>query len=54
MFLTAKICDGSNVFRMYCNKVTSKVLKRIGTELDFNKKLTCHVARHTLLLRQSY
>jgi len=47
MFLPSKTCDGSNVFRMYCNKVTNKVLKKIGTELGFNKKLTCHVARHT-------
>jgi len=35
------------VFRIYCNKVTNRVLKKIGIELELNKKLTCHVARHT-------
>ncbi|MDV3560793.1 hypothetical protein CMU69_14785 [Elizabethkingia anophelis] len=35
------------VFRIYCNKVTNRVLKKIGIELKLNKKLTCHVARHT-------
>ncbi|MCR5862325.1 site-specific integrase [Flavobacterium sp. J372] len=35
------------VFRIYCNKVTNRVLKKIGIELKMNKKLTCHVARHT-------
>ncbi|MEG0927170.1 site-specific integrase [Chryseobacterium sp.] len=35
------------VFRVYCNKVTNRILKQIGAELKFNKKLTCHVARHT-------
>jgi site-specific recombinase XerD len=47
MFLPSKTCNESNVFRMYCNKVTNKVLKKIGIELGFNKKVTCHVARHT-------
>lgn len=47
IFLPSKTCDGGNVFRVYCNKVTNKVLKKIGIELGFNKKLTCHVARHT-------
>lgn len=34
-------------FRIYCNKVTNKVLKRIGVQLGLKKNLTCHVARHT-------
>jgi site-specific recombinase XerD len=34
-------------FKIYCNKVTNRVLKNIGVELSLNKKLTCHVARHT-------
>jgi site-specific recombinase XerD len=37
----------ANAFRIYCNKVTNRVLKKIGIELGLNKKLTCHVARHT-------
>ena len=39
--------DNTCAFRIYCNKVTNKVLKNIGLELSLNKKLTCHVARHT-------
>jgi site-specific recombinase XerD len=39
--------ENSPVFRIYCNKVTNKVLKRIGVRHDIPKKLTCHVARHT-------
>lgn len=35
------------VFRIYCNKVTNRVLKQIGKEYKIPKKLTCHVARHT-------
>ena len=35
------------VFRIYCNKVTNRVLKQIGLRYEIPKKLTCHVARHT-------
>jgi site-specific recombinase XerD len=35
------------VFRVYCNKVTNRVLKQIGIKNKIPKKLTCHVARHT-------
>lgn len=35
------------VFRVYCNKVTNRILKQIGIKLKISKKLTCHVARHT-------
>lgn len=35
------------VFRVYCNKVTNRALKQIGQRYDIQKKLTCHVARHT-------
>ena len=39
--------ESSSVFRIYCNKVTNRVLKQIGRENGIPKKLTCHVARHT-------
>jgi site-specific recombinase XerD len=35
------------VFRVYCNKVTNRILKQIGKHYSIQKKLTCHVARHT-------
>jgi len=35
------------VFRVYCNKVTNRILKQIGINHKISKKLTCHVARHT-------
>jgi site-specific recombinase XerD len=35
------------VFRVYCNKVTNRVLKKLGQRFGIQKKLTCHVARHT-------
>ena len=35
------------VFRVYCNKVTNRTLKQMGQEIGIQKKLTCHVARHT-------
>lgn len=35
------------VFRVYCNKVTNRILKKIGERYKIRKKLTCHVARHT-------
>jgi len=35
------------VFRIYCNKVTNRILKQIGQTYSIPKKLTCHVARHT-------
>ena len=37
----------NSVFRVYCNKVTNRILKQIGKQYDIPKKLTCHVARHT-------
>lgn len=36
-----------SVFQVYCNKVTNKILKRLGVRYKIEKKLTCHVARHT-------
>ncbi len=36
-----------SVFRIYCNKVTNRILKQIGKTYGIPKKLTCHVARHT-------
>jgi site-specific recombinase XerD len=36
-----------SVFQVYCNKVTNKILKRLGVQYKIEKKLTCHVARHT-------
>jgi len=35
------------VFRVFCNKVTNRILKQIGQQYGIQKKLTCHVARHT-------
>ncbi len=35
------------LFRVYCNKVTNRVLKQVGAKCGIEKKLTCHVARHT-------
>lgn len=35
------------VFRVYCNKVTNRILKELGKQYNIPKKLTCHVARHT-------
>lgn len=46
-FIPATPFNNNCVFRIYCNKVTNRVLKKIGIELGLNKKLTCHVARHT-------
>jgi site-specific recombinase XerD len=37
----------SFVFRVYCNKVTNRILKKIGQQEGIAKKVTCHVARHT-------
>ena len=46
--LPKEIRPGSKpVFRIYCNKVTNRVLKQMGQRYDIPKKLTCHVARHT-------
>jgi site-specific recombinase XerD len=46
--LPKNICPGSQpVFRIYCNKVTNRILKQIGQRYEIPKKLTCHVARHT-------
>jgi site-specific recombinase XerD len=39
--------DSDLVFKVYCNKVTNRVLKQIGEKYQIQKKLTCHVARHT-------
>ena len=46
-FIPVTPFNNTCVFRIYCNKVTNRVLKKIGIELELNKKLTCHVARHT-------
>lgn len=34
-------------FRVYCNKVTNRVLKKIAIKASVDKKVTFHVARHT-------
>lgn len=47
MFLPDNAFSNNCAFRIYCNKVTNRALKKIGIELGLNKKLTCHVARHT-------
>jgi site-specific recombinase XerD len=39
--------DSELVFRIYCNKVTNRILKQIGIRYEIPKKVTCHVARHT-------
>ena len=39
--------QSQTVFRVYCNKVTNRVLKELGKQYNIPKKLTCHVARHT-------
>jgi len=39
--------DKDLVFHVYCNKVTNRILKQIGQQYSIQKKLTCHVARHT-------
>jgi site-specific recombinase XerD len=39
--------ESDPVFRIYCNKVTNRVLKQLGLRYEIPKKLTCHVARHT-------
>ncbi len=46
MFIPAPPSNSNRVFRIYCNKVTNKVLKKTGVQLGLNKNLTCHVARH--------
>lgn len=46
-FIPVTPFNNTCVFKIYCNKVTNRVLKKIGIELELNKKLTCHVARHT-------
>ncbi|WP_241311498.1 site-specific integrase [Chryseobacterium arthrosphaerae] len=46
-FIPEKPFSENYIFKVYCNKVTNRVLKKIGTTLGLNKKLTCHVARHT-------
>lgn len=42
-----KNSDSGFVFKVYCNKVTNRILKKIGVQYKIRKKLTCHVARHT-------
>jgi site-specific recombinase XerD len=44
---TKSFNNTESVFRVYCNKVTNRVLKEIGRQEGIQKKLTCHVARHT-------
>lgn len=39
--------DSEPVFRIYCNKVTNRILKQVGLRYGIPKKVTCHVARHT-------
>ncbi|QSB25243.1 site-specific integrase [Flavobacterium sp. CLA17] len=47
IFIPKISSDNDFVFRVYCNKVTNRVLKNIGIKIGLNKKITCHVARHT-------
>lgn len=47
MLLSHPNTELNDVFRVYCNKVTNRVLKKIGVRCGITKKLTCHVARHT-------
>jgi len=35
------------IFRVYCNKVTNRLLKEIARKAKITKKLTFHVSRHT-------
>lgn len=39
--------EEQTVFRVYCNKVTNRILKQLGHRHGIQKKVTCHVARHT-------
>jgi site-specific recombinase XerD len=39
--------DSASIFRVYCNKVTNRIIKQLGQRYGIQKKLTCHVARHT-------
>jgi len=39
--------NGDLIFKVFCNKVTNRILKQIGEKYQIPKKLTCHVARHT-------
>lgn len=34
-------------FRVYCNKVTNRVLKQLAIKANIDKRMTFHVARHT-------
>lgn len=45
--LLPKQSQSQTVFRVYCNKVTNRILKELGKKYNIPKKLTCHVARHT-------
>ena len=47
LILTNYQSESDLLFRVYCNKVTNRVLKQIGRQYNIPKKLTCHVARHT-------
>lgn len=42
-----KISNSDLIFKVYCNKVTNRILKQMGVSYGIPKKLTCHVARHT-------
>ncbi|MBF0651511.1 site-specific integrase [Dysgonomonas sp. GY75] len=47
MFIPDSPSNSNRVFRIYCNKVTNKVLKKTGVQLGLNKNLTCHCGRHS-------
>lgn len=47
IFIPDTSFNDCRIFRIYCNKVTNRVLKNIGTELGLAQKFTCHCARHT-------
>lgn len=42
-----KNSKGDRIFKIYCNKVTNRVLKQIAKEVGITKNITFHVARHT-------
>lgn len=39
--------SSQSVFKVYCNKVTNRILKDVTKRLGVQKTVTCHVARHT-------
>jgi len=44
---TPDTLSSDTIFRVYCNKVTNRLLKQIAQKAKITKKLTFHVSRHT-------